>query len=72
MRHRESRFLGAHDDANKRLRQRGFGFGVIAADAPLHHLHSWSLQPPLQLTTSRNNQETSLGACVLDGCPHGV
>src|SRR6476659_5535002 len=62
--------VSAHDVPNERLRQHGGNVGAV------WQIHGYILSSNgrfrlyLQLVTSRNNQEASLGACVLDGRPH--
>src|SRR6266568_1447126 len=71
MHHRESLSLEcALHTANERFRQRGRSRGAIS------EMHGYTLSTDgcfrfhLQLITSRNYQETPLGACVLDSRAH--
>src|SRR5215472_14005373 len=62
--------MGARSIANQRLRQRGCAVGPV----PQMHFYILSTSDRfrlyLQLITSRDNQKTSFGAGVLEGCAH--
>src|SRR6266498_2717071 len=59
-----------HDVPNERLRQRGFGMVTVSEVHGYIRSTSGRLRLYLQLITQPGNQETPLGACVLDGGAH--
>src|SRR6516225_1253043 len=62
--------MGARSITNQRLRQRGWAAGPV----PQMHFYILSTSDRfclyLQLINSRDNQKTSFGAGVLEGCAH--